>query len=602
MAGGSDHLPSEAERKKEREALKTPLPSSAGGFDVKPQHLYYTSLLVRDDQFTYDGGAKHLVDKLGGKAQLAGRGSGPDAFAASYEKVAKRFLEVWAKSVVSVGGVAVGLTVTANNYAASDWFSNKKMYGPPPSRQLPAVINKEPHYGTVPDLKWRGTNADSSSAIVRGIGHIPDFLADSVEEVIDKALRLGKMYEVTPGAHAFDDELKEIASHWKEAGRAALKAGDAFAGHIGTITDTRNNDWQSAMRMFCQSIWGTTPWGGTRYGQGHDWRTNPGLDPKDRRPILTVLSDTAEAVAKACTDLVDAATKLTDVSEAAAIKAGKAMVKDMVKDFFTPSWDDLLKLTPPTLAVDLTAKAVMSFRKHMDYDGVNAAVDTYNETVHGISKTLEALIPALDEAHLSAPSFRAEEARAEGFGARSLTEFKNTHTWTQPGDTDRGVYRIDLADTEWMENSHTLSKHVGLDDDQLAQRLRDDLKKPPREGTDWPYGQPRISDASTFRDFNSAQQLTQYNINENSEEIRKWMDDPDRRKKKLTIRVEETPDNQPSGRSINKFEIQKDPFPSGKAKDVTAVETDLVYNDDKNVDPPFTVLTSMPVEAKKKGP
>ncbi|MFE0043143.1 RNase A-like domain-containing protein [Streptomyces albireticuli] len=592
MAGGSGSLPSEAERKKEREAAKTPPPNSGGGFDVKPQHLYYTSLLVRDDQFTYDGGAKHLVDKLGGKAQLAGRGSGPDAFAASYEKVAKRFLEVWAKSVVSVGGVAVGLTVTANNYAASDWFSNKKMYGPPPSRQLPAVINKETHYGTVPDLKWRGTNADSNSAIIRGIGHIPDFLADSVEEVIDKALRLGKMYEVTPGAHAFDDELKEIAGHWKEAGRTALKAGDAFAGHIGTITDTHNNDWQSAMRMFCQSIWGTTAWGGTRYGQGQDWRTNPGLAPKDRRPILTVLSDTAKAVAKACTDLVDAATALTDVSEAAAIKAGKAMVKDVVKDFFTPSWDDFLKLTPPTMAVDVTAKAIMSFRKHMDYEGVNAAVDTYNETVLGISKTLDTLIPALDEAHLSAPSFRAEEARAEGFGARSLTEFKNTHTWTEPGDTDRGVYRVDLADTEWMENSHTLSKHVGLDDDQLAQRLRDDLKKPPRPGTEWPHGQPKIGNASTFHDIESAQRLTQYTIDQNSGQIREWLDDS-YRDKKLQISVDTTPYGT-SGRSIDRHEMKNSNFPSNKSEDVTGVRVDLLYN--KDTDPPFTVMTSMPVK------
>ncbi len=35
MADGSGKLPGEAERKKEREALKTPPPGSGGGFDVK---------------------------------------------------------------------------------------------------------------------------------------------------------------------------------------------------------------------------------------------------------------------------------------------------------------------------------------------------------------------------------------------------------------------------------------------------------------------------------------------------------------------------------------------------------------------------------------
>jgi len=600
--GTSNGLPSRAERKKEREALRTAPADSGRGFDIKPSHVYYASYLIRDDQFAYNDGAKNLVDKLSSHEQLAGRGSGPDAFAASYAKVAKRFLEVWSKSVVSVGGAAVGLTATANNYVAADWTNNKKQYGPPPRKDPPAVINKAPDYGAVADLRWRGTNADSNSAIVRGIGNIPDFLADCVEEVIDKGLRLGKMYEVTPGAHSFEGELKDIAGYWKDAGKAALKAGDNFSGHIGTITNEKNNEWQDAMNTFCQSIWGTTAWGGTRNGQGYDWKTSKGVAPKDRQPILQVLSDTAEAMSKACNDLVDAATALTKVSEGAAIHAGKEMVKDMLKDWVTPSWDDFLKITPVTAAINVTAKAVTSFRSHMDYTGVNQAVDTYNETVSNIAKTLDGLMDALNEAYLSAPTYQAEEARAEGFGVRSLDDFKHRHPWTNAEDTKKGVYRIDLASHEWMDDAHSVDKHIGKTDAQLAQRLRDQ-GGPPTES--WKHGKPSIGGASTFENMQKAQKLTQYNIDKNSGNIKKWLDGPPPPTNSDSPEAFkcEAPNGEYSGRSVTKQPNSennsgfKNDGVNARAIPVKGVKTVLKYDD--RLDPPFVVLTSMPDIATK---
>ena len=56
--------PSDAERRQERDQLKTTAPGSGGGFDLKPPHLNYTSAVVRDGQFDYDKGATTLVNAL----------------------------------------------------------------------------------------------------------------------------------------------------------------------------------------------------------------------------------------------------------------------------------------------------------------------------------------------------------------------------------------------------------------------------------------------------------------------------------------------------------------------------------------------------------
>lgn len=62
--------------------------------------------------------------------------------------------------MVSVGGVAVGLTMTANNYQAADW-SSRGMYGPSPRRTRPVVIDRVPVYGKINDVKWSGTGEDA---------------------------------------------------------------------------------------------------------------------------------------------------------------------------------------------------------------------------------------------------------------------------------------------------------------------------------------------------------------------------------------------------------------------------------------------------------
>ncbi|UZI29912.1 hypothetical protein [Streptomyces sp. VB1] len=104
-------VPSQKQRQRERDQAKPAPPNQGvGRFDVQPKHLYFTSLVVRDAQFAYDKRAKQLMDTLDKYSQSAGTGWGADSFADRYGIVAGKFLELWAKSVVSVGGVSVGFT------------------------------------------------------------------------------------------------------------------------------------------------------------------------------------------------------------------------------------------------------------------------------------------------------------------------------------------------------------------------------------------------------------------------------------------------------------------------------------------------------------
>jgi hypothetical protein len=92
--------------------------------------------------------------------------------------------------------------------------------------------------------------------------------------------------------------------------------------------------------------------------------------------------------------------------------------------------------------------------------------------------------------------------------------------------------------------------------------------------------------------------MTQYNIDENSDDISRWIASKPKDGERLDIRVPETPYGD-SGRSIDKAAIQKDEFPVEAAKNVKGVETRLVYRDD--LDPPFTVMTSMPKDVPTGG-
>jgi hypothetical protein len=582
--------PSDAERKKERDQLQTPGPDAGGGFDVQPSHLYYSSVVVRDGQFGYDKGASELVSALNEYSQSAGTGWGPDSFANVYMQIAEKFLEVWAASVVSVGGVAVGLTLTANNYQAADW-SSRGIYGPPPRRTPPAVIDKTPEYGKINDIKWSGTGEDADSWAISGaLGEIPDFLADAVRPAIEYGLNLGKTHEITPGAR--EDDLKGMATAWRAVGGAALQAGDDFTSAISYITDPHgNNEWQSAMKSFCQSIWGTTAWGRSRDAQGQvapphqggrSWKTSGNVTPAQRRPILEVLHHTAETIQKACDELAQVAKTCRETTTNLAKQAALGMVEDL-----TTGLDplELLELAGSAMF----GKLVTTFRKHMDREAADKAVEIYQQRFSDAASTLLALDWELDEALRSAPTFIAEEARAEAFGGRSLNEFKKEHKVLNGENPFPYRYTIDLAMAEDLGGGHTIDKHVGKTDAQLLQRLRDQANG---------SGVPTIPAASSFTDLQSAQRYTQYCIRQNSGDIDAWLatgPPPQPPSKIFEVSTVNPAANQAPGVAVRPVTGRTSVVVGGHPTPVTdayGVQTRLKFDDSLN--PPFVVVTSMP--------
>ncbi|MFG1805641.1 RNase A-like domain-containing protein [Streptomyces sp. NPDC049040] len=570
-----DGRPTDKQRSDEIKGLATPPPNASGGFDVKPSNLYHASYQVRDEQFTFDKAARTLMDALSGHEQLAGKGTGPGKLAAAYLATARLFFDVWGAAVVSIGGASVGFTATANNYAAADWYTNRKQYGPPPHQEPPWVMRVPTYYGEVPDLTWRGTDADSDHAIVRALGHIPDFVADHTQGLLDQVLRLGRMYEITPGADK--DELRTIAAAWGTISGAGSTSADSLDDIVGTITNQRNGAWQKAMWTFCQTIWGTSAWGGPQGAKGgypgQDFGTRPALGAA-RRPIVAVLGDTATAVQSALLDLVDAADKVTAVSEPAAEHAAKEMAKDMAKNAVHNPFRALADLTPFG-AVDLTAQMVMSFRSHMDYAGINAAVDAYNETCTGLAATLGDLGEVLQEAKESAPTFNAEEARAEAFGGRSLNDFKDKHLWTlQTDSADVHKYPVDLVNQEGLRGAHPIDRHVDKTDAQLVQRMRD--QKPDA--------------ASTYRDLDSAQAYTQQCLDIRAGDIQDWINGGAVPKSRA-FPVDFGSTGPVTGRSVTEAAYNASPRNPAvtESHGVTVV---LKYA--QGLTPPFVVLTSYP--------
>jgi hypothetical protein len=578
-----EKLPTDEERAKEAAAARTRSPKTdGGGFDVQPQHVYYTALVVRDGQFNYHKGAKALVDVLNEYSQSAGTGWGAERFSAAYKAVNEKFLELWAKSVVSVGGVAVGLTDTSNKYVQADWQA-RRMYGPPPvEKQPPAVIENVPTYGPVNDIKWTGTGEDADSWAISGVlGEIPDFLADVIRPAIEHGLRLGKMHEITPGAR--DDELKAMATAWGEAAKAAKAASDNFNKAIKFITNSKGNDeWQGAMKAFCQTIWGTTEWGRTydsqmnRISIGRIWKTDRKVAPAKRRPIIDILLETANALNKTLNHLADVRNTTADKTTQLAVDATKATVRDLTTGL------DLFELTRLAATVAF-GEIVLTFRSHMDQAAADKAVEAYHQTFSEAATELNGLKAELDEALLSVPTFRAEAARAAAYGARSLNDFKKEHSWQRPESQIPYKYSFDLATEEELYGGHSIDKHVGLTDAQLTQRLRDESSG---------AGKPGIPAASSFTDLELAQEYTQYNIRSNSAEIDKWLQGPPKVGDTEDFEVPSVTGGTPGAAIVTgrTAEVVNDrPTPP---KDAHGVMTVLKY--EPSLDPPFVVLTSMP--------
>jgi hypothetical protein len=228
----------------------------------------------------------------------------------------------------------------------------------------------------------------------------------------------------------------------------------------------------------------------------------------------------------------------------------------------------------------------MTFRQHMDREAADRAVETYQQAFSDAASTLLQLDWELDEALRSAPTFIAEEARAEAFGGRSLNEFKKEHKLLNGENPIPYKYTIDLVMEEDLGGGHTIDKHVGKTDAQLLQRLRDQVKG---------NGEPAIPAASTFTDLASAQKYTQECIRQKSSDIDAWLaTGPPPTPPTEVFRVSSTSDpNNPL--AVSPVTGRTSEVVNGQATPVTdahGVATRLKY--DPSLNPPFVVVTSMP--------
>ncbi|WP_158771606.1 RNase A-like domain-containing protein [Streptomyces sp. NRRL S-340] len=575
--------------------MGTPVPGQNGVIDVKPTDLHRVSCGVASQQTVMDKGARTLLDDLRRYPDAGGYGTSPQAFATSYVKVGNRFLEVWAKSVVSIGGAAVGFTSTANAYAKAEAANDPTGQAKPVVQPLPKVIDKAPAYGSVPNLKW-GDDDGGDDFVRRLLEWVPGPVRDLLRPVVKHAFRMGKVADVYPFPQ--QHYLNSLSQAWMATTVPLSTAESGLSGNVSSITQQTNSEWYDAMRQFCSSLWGTTAWGGNR--ENYAWKHDSSASQTATHPAMTVLFDTARKVGDLLYDFAEAAVyvngEVWDVYVEAvrdAIPKVEVNLKDGV------GMDDVKGLVKGLAkgvakgAVQLSEGIVLN----MDTARLNAIVTEYNRRVDTLVPQLDALMGPLDEAYLSAPAYEAQEARAEGFGMRSLEEFKDSQVWLKVDSA--GNYDLNLAANEYLENGHTLDKHVGKTDEQLAQRLRDQQTNGPTQA--WPHGKPYPGAASSFPSYQRAEELTEYNLNQNKAAIEAWIKGPppptDGKVEKF---LSTAPHGEISGRSVFKQPVDPNDPLSGykegginaKAYDVTGIDTRIRYDSSRN--PPFTVMTSMP--------
>ncbi|MFD4868658.1 RNase A-like domain-containing protein [Streptomyces sp. NPDC058412] len=582
-------------------------PAGGGTIDVKPSSLWTVSGRVAGQQDPMMRGGNTLVRELQKHPDAGGAGTEAEKFAVAYKKIGNRWLEVLGKSVVSIGGVAVGFTETANAYTKADAAAHPKPGQAPEQRPLPTVIDKDPKFGSVPDIKWG--DDDGGDDLIRGaMEGIPEIIRDVLQPVAKHVFRVGKVADV----HPFPEQhyLNSHCHSWMNASVVPSNTAAELTMIIGTITNHQKADWEAAMRTFCSALWGGTDWGQTRHGLQWAHTTGPygATVATGSEPVMTVLNDVAIKISDCLREYAEAAVELNhDVFEElkrAMKKAAMSIIEDLEKAKDKPSVKSIVgAVTSVASGVGGAAGLLLKFDVNtvlkLDKAKLNRIVDKYTGIVDGLTTRMNALEAVLDEAHLSAPKFEAGVARAHGFGARSLEDFKDTsQTWLKI-DSVTGKYVLDLAANEYMNDGHTLDKHVGKTDQQLMQRLRDQVQGNPTQT--WPFGKPKTKASSAFPDYQRAQELTQHNLNENAAAIDAWIKGPPPPDEGAVKDFKGTaPNGGVSGRSVSRAPADLQKPLSGwqnggiraEAHDVKGIDTRIKYDSNRN--PPFTVMTSMP--------
>ncbi|MFF8606224.1 RNase A-like domain-containing protein [Streptomyces sp. NPDC015346] len=565
-----------------------PAPAQTGGFDVTPTKLYGVAGTVVLHQDKLDKAAKDFIYEIVEYMDCGGYGASAEAVSTAYVKVGNKFLDTLARTVAGVGGVATGFVTTANNYARAEAASHPSGSAQPVQFPLPKVIDTPPTYQRIVDLKWGDMDDYSTGLTSWLLEGVPDFALDIIRGLLNKVYRWGEVADILPLPDYL--QIDKLALAWLQPGFTITQVESDLQREVGTIADPNNGEWQAAMRQFTSSLWGTTAWGGST--AGYQWKHDtPGPQGTASHPVTTVLWDTTQEVSQALRAFAEAA---------------ETMRNEVWRIFKKAIWDALPHIKDGIGMDDVKkiGKGLLSMGKNLgigitleiDKGALNRAVAKYEGELLGVEARLNKLIPPLEEAYRAVPTYQAEQARAQAFGARSLNDFKPEHRFAVPGeDADNQFFPLDLTSQEGLYGSHPIDKHVGLTDDQLRMRLRDQSGAP---------------SASTFTDLESGQRYTQAVLNDvdNVQRIEKWIEgvkqkdanpqlpnfDPNRSELQPPLYLQFP--GETVGRGVTRDDYTADGM-NAKAEDRNTVQVRLIYKED--LDPPFIVLTAMPHEGPK---
>ena len=402
--------------------------------------------------------------------------------------------------------------------------------------------------------------------------------------LLEDACRWGKAADILPLPNHF--RVNSVSETWRMPQGTLSMTEDTLTRLMNGITDQSNGEWYGAMRKFCSTLWGTSAWG-EENREGYDWSNDTAEKRTTSHPVFTVLFDTCDVMVDAVHHFAKAA---EDVREDLHHIYRKAVIDTLPQIDLSDGLDvkDVKNLGKGLwnmgkgLVTDVASGIVLNINE----EAMNNAVTEYNNRIDRQTHRIKNLLDALDEAYNSSPSFDAEAARAESFGARALTDFKGNPLYTVPGDSESNHrYPIDLANQEGIHGSHVIDKHVGKTDMQLAHRLRD---------------QPTIDAASSFPDLATAQKSTQDAMGfvgppngsgqknegvDNPRKIEQWLSRPRRDNSILVLDPVEC--NHVTGRTIE----AGNPSVSA-AKDTHSVKVVLKYKN--GLVPPYVAYTSMP--------
>ncbi|SES07787.1 hypothetical protein SAMN04487983_103054 [Streptomyces sp. yr375] len=563
--------------------MGTPTPSQSGTIDVKPSHLRYVAGGFAGQQTPFDKAAKDLLTELNKYPDAGGFGTAAEDLAKAYVEVGTLYLKVWARSVESIGGAGVGFATTANNYAKAEAANDASGKTKPQTQPPPQVIEKAPDYGSVPDLKWG--DDDGGDDFIRSLLEcIPDVVWHIIRPLLEHAFRWGKVAEVYP--YPQQHYLNSLSQDWADMTITLSMTESTLTGLVSGITQQSNSEWYDAMRQFCSSLWGTSAWGKNPQDSPYKWKHDSASSPTATHPVMSVLFDSAKKISDVLREFAEAAVELNgkvwDVYfEAVKQAVGKIDLSDGL------DMDDVkegAKTVGRVMKGIFTAGAELSAEITLNIDtaALNAVVEHYNSRVDALTPQLRALKTDLAEAELSAPRYAAEEARAEAFGARALNEFKKEHQWTVPDDSaGNHRYPLDLAGQEYIANSHGVDKHIGKDNAQLAQRLRD---------------QTNIPAASTFETMTDAQKYTQLCVDKNQDDIKRYLDSGPPYHPPNKVFTYHDANGPVTGRSISKADYQAGLNSHQPPNVVDSHGVQIRVKPDPGMDPPFTLITSTPTK------